>query len=100
MLTPLWGVAGRSARWRRAAAGGGLGGEPALTLGVQVAEVWPCDDHAVEDCLQLSVGLQADRLNLPLVAVAASLLDEEGAQGGDVALAEHRAQALDVVAVA
>ncbi len=66
---------------------------------MKIAEIWSGDDHPVQDRLDLVVGLLADRLDLLLAAVAAGLFDQERPQGSNVALAQHRAQALNVLAV-
>ena len=73
--------------------------QPALTLRVQLREVRPGHDHPVQEHLQLGVRLGTDRLNLPLIAVAAGLRFQKGAEGRDVTLAQHLAELRDVRAV-
>jgi hypothetical protein len=67
---------------------------------VEIGKIRPDHDHPMQDHGKLGVRLLADRLNLPLVAVAAGLLDEKRPEGIGVALAEHLAQLADVLAIA
>jgi len=73
--------------------------QPALTLGVQVREVRPGKGHSAQERLQLGVGLGADRVNLPRIAVAAGLGLEKRAERRDVPLAQDVPELRDVRAV-
>ena len=77
-----------------------MGGQPALTLGVQIDQVRTRDDHPVEQRLELGRVALADVGHLPLVAEARRLLHQEPTQRLRVAPAQNLAELADVVLVA
>jgi hypothetical protein len=72
--------------------GAPLSRQPALALGVQIPKIRSGDGHPVQQHLNLGIRLRADRLNLPLVAVSASLRFQEVPERCHVTLAQHLAK--------